>query len=42
MNKKNKIIEKEHDQLNDNVLVEIINANIHLQDRIVLQGITLH
>ena len=39
MNKKNKIIEKEHDQLNDNVLVEIINENIHLQDRIVLQGI---
>mgnify|MGYP002682304589 FL=1 len=37
MKKENKIIEN----INSDVLVELVNANINIQDRIVLQGVSL-
>lgn len=37
MKKENKIIEN----INPDVLVELVNANINIQDRIVLQGVSL-
>lgn len=37
MKKENKIIEN----INSDVLVELLNANINIQDRIVLQGVSL-
>ncbi|MDI6832905.1 MAG: ATP-binding cassette domain-containing protein [Bacteroidales bacterium] len=37
MKKENKIIEN----INSDVLVELVNTNINIQDRIVLQGVTL-
>ena len=37
MKKENKIIEN----INTDILVELVNTNINIQDRIVLQGVSL-